>query len=129
MFNVAQLRQYAQSLKTTWRIQDDINIVDSTDPCGCLDILGVICSTKNPTSINQLGEAEDTYISAIEELRELVIDEEQKQNLAQLEEDAGTQIELNRQLISMVDADRVDEAIELWKTSGALQSATELTAP
>ena len=127
VFNVAQLRQYAQSLKTTWRIQDDINIVDSTIHAMSRYTRGYLLD-KNPTSINQLGEAEDTYISAIEELRELVIDEEQKQNLAQLEEDAGTQIELNRQLISMVDADRVDEAIELWKTSGALQSATELTA-
>lgn len=124
--NVRQLRGYAHDLKLTWTIQDDINLVDSNLHAMSRYTRGYLLE-KNPTSANLFIEAEESYRNAVKELNELVGNEQQRQNLAELETKANEQIALNRRLIDLVDAGQPQEAIATWQREGALSSATELT--
>ncbi|MGB3311891.1 MAG: methyl-accepting chemotaxis protein [Nodosilinea sp.] len=126
VINVAQLRNYAQGLSRTWNTQSNIHIVDSNLHAISRYTRGYLLE-KNPTSVTLLAETEETYFDTLAELKELITNETQKENLALLEEKALAQIDLNRRLIQTVDADGAEAAIEMWKASGALQSATELT--
>lgn len=125
--NVRHLRSYAQDLKLTWTIQDDINVVDSSLHAMSRYTRGYLLQ-KNPLSAQAFAEAEESYSNALAELKDLVGNEDQQQNLAELEAKAAEQIALNQRLLDLVDAGQPEEAVALWKSEGALQSSTELSA-
>jgi methyl-accepting chemotaxis protein len=124
--NVRQLKSYSQALKLTWTIQDNINVVDTNVQAMSRATRGYLLE-KSPVSSSTFFEAEETYYNTLEGLKELVTNEEQVQNLAELESKGQQLIDLNQNLMALVDAGRVEDAIAAWKADGGRATAEAIT--
>lgn len=74
---------------------------------------------KNETSLKRYGEALQKFTELSESLKELIKDPEQQKNLAEITA-LGEQVDqYNKQLIALVDAGKVDQAIAMWSQGEA----------
>ncbi|MEB3163071.1 MAG: methyl-accepting chemotaxis protein [Prochlorothrix sp.] len=82
----------------------------------------------SPVSFQSFQAAREAYEQEVADIRSLIIDPRQQENLAKLAEQTQQLMDINEGLITMASQGRVDEAIDLWKRESARDLAEKLTA-
>ena len=113
--NVRALNQVDQELNRSWLVKDRLNTLDSTIQTVSRTTRGYLLE-RNATSLNNYNSAKANYVNLINELTQLIRNEQQVINLADMEGFMQGYLETTDRLIALVDAGLVDQAVETWKT-------------
>ncbi len=117
MINVREVNQITQELHESWVISDTLSTLRKNVLLMSRASRGYLLE-QNPTSLEEYNRAKTDYLEVMKELDDLVVNEEQRKNLTALQAPLREMVAFNDDLMSLVNANRVGEAVQAWRQDG-----------